>query len=364
MKNLILMVLLSATSNLICMDSAVKELNQKSALVEDLSQLSQNELNDRLLKAAEEGNAHLVQLLIDNKANIEATFRGLTPLHMAATYGHYDVVQLLIGNNANIEAADRGDQTPLHRAAQYGYSNIVKLLIANKANIEATDHVGCSPLLVAAGEGHCDIVQLLIDNNANIEGANHDWDVTPLLASAGEGHSDVVQLLMDNKANIEATNKDGKTPLWVSAFRGKNNVCNMILRYHYKIFLLDKTTVNDYRKRLKTALLCLKTTPLPEDKHYEILLHQPLLNEVAYILIDELQRGLPIKSHSLLRYNEVKDAAAGLILDISQRSFNDIYEFLIEVQPMKQFFAPENRKKNSLPLIREGIERQVNRDTP
>jgi serine/threonine protein kinase len=155
-----------------------------------------------LFLAAENGLKDIVQLLIDQGANIEhANDDGETALFRAAYNGHIDVVQLLIDQGANIEHADNGGYTALLRAVMKGHKDVVQLLIDARANIEHVGNYGRTALLWAAWKGYKDVVKLLIDQGANIEHADI-YDMTALLCAACNGHKDVVQLLIDQGADV------------------------------------------------------------------------------------------------------------------------------------------------------------------
>ena len=55
-----------------------------------------------LFKAAERGDAEIVQILLENKAdpNVRDTFYGATPLYWATDKGHTEVVRALVGRDA------------------------------------------------------------------------------------------------------------------------------------------------------------------------------------------------------------------------------------------------------------------------
>ena len=62
-----------------------------------------------------------------------------TPLHRATAEGHIDVVNELIQNGADINATDMFQYTPLHNASRNGHPDVVQLLIQNGADINAID---------------------------------------------------------------------------------------------------------------------------------------------------------------------------------------------------------------------------------
>ena len=75
---------------------------------------------------------------------------GSTPLHLAAMYGHQSIAQLLIENKADVNAGDCNGSTPLHVATCQGISALVVLLVKNGADINSRSLNGSTPLHSAA----------------------------------------------------------------------------------------------------------------------------------------------------------------------------------------------------------------------
>jgi ankyrin repeat protein len=86
---------------------------------------------------------------------------GATPLHYAAQYGQNNVAELLLNNKADVNAKAKSLVTPLHLAAQRGYQEMAALLLANKAEVNAKSSFGWTPLYVAAQNGHKEVATLL-----------------------------------------------------------------------------------------------------------------------------------------------------------------------------------------------------------
>jgi uncharacterized protein len=118
--------------------------------------------------------------LVFNKDN-----DGRSPLHWAANSGHKDVVELLLTNKAEVNAKDNNGGTPLLYATAGGRWNVAQLLLANKAEVNAKDNDGRSPLHWAASMGHKDMAELLLTNKAEVNATNNKG-FTPLhYATAG-----------------------------------------------------------------------------------------------------------------------------------------------------------------------------------
>ena len=74
---------------------------------------------------------------------------GKTQLHWAALSNDTKTAQLLINNKANIEAKDEDDETPLHYSVRFHHLETTQLLIDNGANINAKNKHGKTPLDIA-----------------------------------------------------------------------------------------------------------------------------------------------------------------------------------------------------------------------
>jgi ankyrin repeat protein len=91
-------------------------------------------------------NRQALKLLIAKGADVNATYKGLTPLHLAVATGSVETAKLLIAKGANINAKDNDGLTSLHWAARAGSVALVKLLVDKGADVNATDRNGSKPL--------------------------------------------------------------------------------------------------------------------------------------------------------------------------------------------------------------------------
>jgi len=89
------------------------------------------------MDAASEGDLATVRELIKTTfvdTTEGSVFGGTTPLIVAARYGHKDIVQILLENGANIDHQDNYGQTALMYAANFGLKDVVQLLLDRGAN--------------------------------------------------------------------------------------------------------------------------------------------------------------------------------------------------------------------------------------
>lgn len=162
--------------------------------------------------------------------NSQTSYASQAPLHLAAEYGHRDVAELLLANKADVEAKAYGGWTPLLNAVFGGHKDLVELLVANKADVNVKEDAGRTPLHVAAENGYTEIAAFLLASKADVNGKNHDGD-TPLHIAVALGHKDMVKLLLANKAKINAKDNSGRTPLGFAVLHNYKDLAEL-LRQH------------------------------------------------------------------------------------------------------------------------------------
>ena len=183
-----------------------------------------------LIFAARHGAINCATHLIEEGADVKIingeNMEFGSPLHYACEYGHEEMVELLLDNGADINSRNFKNQTPLCSAANGGYSDIVNYLLQEGAlvNPEAEesspedvkvfrthtfyhgwaieshqfDNKGSSsPLCSAIVNGDYDMAELLIEHNVDVR---HLWHgkISLLYVAYGMGNGKIVELLRDN----------------------------------------------------------------------------------------------------------------------------------------------------------------------
>ena len=116
-----------------------------------------------------EEKMNIARLLIERGARINVNSAGQnhTPLDLAAREGDLEMVELLVDNGANVN-----NYKPLHLASERGHLEIVTYLIEHGANLNDPDieirFDGLSPLHEAVRGGHFDVVEYLVEKGADI----------------------------------------------------------------------------------------------------------------------------------------------------------------------------------------------------
>lgn len=189
--------------------------------------------DESLHEAALNGKLEKAKALIKANpelVNSQASYGQVTPLHLAAEYGHKDIAQLLLDNKADIEAKAYGNLTPLDDAILGGHKDLVELLIANHADVNVKNNWGETPLHMAAENERPDIAALLLANKADVRVKNNDG-LTPLHFAASLGWTNTAKLFLANNADVNAKDNKGRTPLSLAMFH-TNKVMMELLRQH------------------------------------------------------------------------------------------------------------------------------------
>ena len=164
-----------------------------------LRKLKDERYSRSLCSASNHGNLREARRLARMRGSGNATFDGVSALHMAAWVGHTEVVDFLIANGANIDARAWNRVTPVVLAAVCGHDDIVKLLIARGAEVDSRTSQGRTALHAAVLEGRVSVAELLIAAGADVN-AQDNAGMTPLDSADSEGRKAAAALLRKHGA--------------------------------------------------------------------------------------------------------------------------------------------------------------------
>ena len=102
-------------------------------------------------KAAKDRHLEIVQFLLKSGADVhpENAPEGVLPIHFAAMGGDEKIVKLLIASKSDVNLADDDGNTVLHFATLWGNKKVVEHLIAKGADINVLDDDGLAPMDMA-----------------------------------------------------------------------------------------------------------------------------------------------------------------------------------------------------------------------
>ena len=199
------------------------------------STLSQNQLDEKLLDAAESGQVRRLELLVQAGANPDAEDKdGYAALQKAVYNNHEDCAEVLLDNGADINVgASRADDksfqgTALCYAAFKGNLSMVKFLLSKKAKVNLIGHQRGSALFLSSTRGHTAIVELLLSNGANINMLG--WHgLTALITATTKRHDRTVELLLSKGANVNVVSEQGSTALTLAVEVGTMRTVELLL---------------------------------------------------------------------------------------------------------------------------------------
>jgi ankyrin repeat protein len=220
---------------------------------------------DAIVAAAEHGDAHTLERLIDARPDLidarGGNFQQQTALHKAAWHNHAACVRLLLDRGADVSVRDYGDNAyALHFAAEAADLNIVKWLVeAGSDTIGAGDDHGLEVigwatcfravredvadyllrhgaklnLWAAIAVGRADEVRAFIERDPSLLEARmsrNEHHRTALHHAAAVKKSEIARLLVDLGADLDAVDDTGARPLVTAAQEGAEDVVAMLRR--------------------------------------------------------------------------------------------------------------------------------------
>ncbi|XP_070186433.1 ankyrin repeat domain-containing protein 50-like isoform X2 [Littorina saxatilis] len=220
------------------------------------------DVNNALIRAAINGNAGCVSLLLDWNADCDAEdMDGDTPLMLAACNNHIEVAQQLLRAGCGVNRVSDRQRTALHMASWVGNSKICKMLLQAGADLTIQEMYGDTALMLAAHRspevasllaregpqvvnmknesgdsalgcatksGHLQCVQDLVDAGADVNSMNRLGE-TALLFATYENHPNVAQLLLDCGADPNIATKSGLVPLHIACKKNLEELCQLLL---------------------------------------------------------------------------------------------------------------------------------------
>ncbi len=176
---------------------------------------------DSLIDAIKAGDAPLVERLITDAININATETdGTTALHWAAHRNHLKLAELLLAAGASADPTNRYGVTPLALASINGSAPMIARLLEAGADANRSNPEGEMPLMVAARTGNVDAVRALLAHGAAVDAAEGWRGQTALMWAAAQNQIAAAEALIRAGADVNARSEGGFTPLLFAAREG------------------------------------------------------------------------------------------------------------------------------------------------
>jgi hypothetical protein len=166
-----------------------------------------------------------------------------------------ELAKKLIAKGANVNARltrpisdgyrnfwNQNGATPLLMAAKGADAEMMRILAAAGADPTLTNTAGTTPLMAAAGvemfnpnedsgtnEEGFEAVKVALELGGDVNQANKQGE-TPLHGAAWRGSNEIVQLLVDRGARLDVKTKQGLTPLQIANGEEEGRVANINVR--------------------------------------------------------------------------------------------------------------------------------------
>jgi ankyrin repeat protein len=143
-----------------------------------------------------------------------------TPLHWATECGYLDVVELLVENKANLNAKTSTQfiinefRTPLWFAVEEKHIDVLKYLLARGADPNVVCNSSCdTPLSNACASGELEMVDLLLKHGASPNGIDRENDPYFYFPLAKSRRPEITKRLIDAGAEVNARSRYGDSAL-------------------------------------------------------------------------------------------------------------------------------------------------------
>ena len=186
--------------------------------------LSTNPSMTALMWTAQEGYDSLTEQLVVQGVHVNhRNSDGRTALHFAAHSGHLHIVQMLLNNGAEIDLEDEHHCTPLVLSVMGKKYDVMLLLITCGTDVAQLDNlpdrdIGKEALSYAFYNKYIDLAEVLISSGVGIEGfLITSPPMTALMWTAQEGDDSLTKQLILQGVNVNYQNPDGCTALHFAA---------------------------------------------------------------------------------------------------------------------------------------------------
>ncbi|XP_070558988.1 ankyrin repeat domain-containing protein 16-like isoform X2 [Ptychodera flava] len=226
------------------------------------SRPSEVKMNEKLLRAAQQGDAETVTNILDSSVSVKECLTsfhkksGDTAAHLAARHGHVSILTVLNSFGASFEMENLDGKRALHEAAISGQDDCVKYLLSVKANVDPLKRADWTPLMLACTKSNLRVIQELVNHGADLRLRNKDgWNCFHI--AAREGHTDILKYILDCNNDIwDTVSKNGRTPLHTAALHGNLEAVKLFLQQcTYKVDSVDSCGTTPLMDAIRTGFI-------------------------------------------------------------------------------------------------------------
>ena len=215
-----------------------------------------------LVYAAYKGNTEILQLLIENWADIDyPDSQGITPLKKACRHNHHESTKLLLINGADASIKDNKQWDAMAVTTRYGHHECLSVLLEHKVQQTTSPGAKKPPIALAAQYGHFNCIRLLIDDEANLDEQDvRGW--TAVKYASKFNYPECLRILLESGAKADIEDNDGWTAIGNAVYDSHHLCIELLVKYGSD---LNKTYPD-------CNTLLTKTISMSDDDTVELLL--------------------------------------------------------------------------------------------
>jgi ankyrin repeat protein len=192
------------------------------------AKLSQETVGSALMVAIRQGNARIVQILLDAFPDYVIDFSPAEGesreylLNQVFRHGSEALLKTILSYNIDVNAQDSDGETALHGIHKVTKVSMVRMLLNRGANVNIMSSRNQTPLYIAIYRGNEEVAKYLVSRGAkiNLTGAYHGG---PLHQACNSGSLDLIKFLVDNKADVNLVDPGLMATPLAAAFQGDEN---------------------------------------------------------------------------------------------------------------------------------------------
>lgn len=220
--------------------------------------MTQEDINDRLIRAAKINDIKGVNKALQDGADINASnTNNFTTLTTAVSYRHRDIVQLLLKNGADINSPNGYGETALIVAARQGYLNIVSILIKYGADVNKTDLYGSSAVLKACADpiNNKNVIYELLAAGADPDISDISGNTPFMNILRFNGTEALVKTFIKQGVNVNSRNWDGQTALIYACKHRSVSTIRRLLKLNADVNAKDNNGVTPFWEACENAYI-------------------------------------------------------------------------------------------------------------